>query len=113
MKTVTVISRKGGAGKTTVSLNLALAAKQAGLRAMIADIDPLQSAATIVGARPEAPSFLFETKAAKLFVLQDACRKNGCDLLIVDTPTGPEPDVVMAMNFADLCVIVTRPTTLD
>jgi chromosome partitioning protein len=113
MKTLAVLSRKGGSGKTTVSLSLALAAQQAGLRAVLADVDPLQSAAEVVRNRADSPSFLFATRAAKLFVLQDACRRNDCDLLIVDTPTAPEPDVVMAINSADFCLVVGRPTALD
>lgn len=113
MKTISVLSRKGGAGKTTVSVSLALAAQQAGLRVVLADIDPLHSAGVVVQSRPEAASFLFETRASKLFMLQDACRRNGCDLLIIDTPPSPEADVLRAINVADLCLAVARPTALD
>jgi chromosome partitioning protein len=113
MKTIAVLSRKGGSGKTTVSLSLALAARQAGLKVVVADIDPLHSAGEILGRRTEAASLLFETTAAKLFILQDVCAKNHCDLLIVDTPTAPEGDVILAINSADLCLAVARPTVLD
>jgi chromosome partitioning protein len=113
MKTLTVLSRKGGAGKTTVSVSLALAATQAGLRVVLADTDPLHSASVVLQSRPEAGSFLFETEAAKLFIVQDACRRNGCDLLIVDTPTSPEADVLRAINISDLCLAVARPSALD
>jgi chromosome partitioning protein len=113
MKTLAVLSRKGGSGKTTVSVSLALAARQAGLKVVLADIDPLKSAAEVVRSRPEASSLLFETTASKLFILQDACRQNGCDLLIVDTPTAPEPEILRAINVADFCLAVARPTALD
>jgi chromosome partitioning protein len=113
MKTLTVLSRKGGAGKTTVSLSLALAAKQAGLKVVVADIDPLRSAGEVLRSRDEAVSLLFETTAAKLFILQDACRRNGCDLLIIDTPTGPEGDILLAVNMSDHALVVARPTSLD
>jgi chromosome partitioning protein len=113
MKTLAVLSRKGGAGKTTVSLNLALAARQAGLKVMVADVDPLHSAAEILRRRAEADSILCATAAAKLFVVQQACRENGYDLLIIDTPTGPEPEIMRAANLSDLCLAVARPTSLD
>jgi chromosome partitioning protein len=113
MKTLAVLSRKGGSGKTTVAVSVALAARQAGLKVVLADIDPLRSASEVLGTRAEATSFLFESTAAKLFVLQDACRQNACDLLIIDTPTAPEPDVMRAINVADLCLAIARPTALD
>lgn len=113
MKTITVISRKGGAGKTTVALSLALAARQAGLKALVADIDPLHSAGEVLRGRPEADSLLVETAAAKLFILNDVCTKRGVDLLVIDTPVQPEADIVLAVNAADLCLAVTRPNTLD
>jgi chromosome partitioning protein len=113
MQTLTVVSRKGGSGKTTVSVSLALAARQAGLKVVLADIDPLQSAAEVVRSRSEASSFLFESNASKLFILQDACRQNGCDLLVVDTPTAPETDILRAVNVSDFCIAVARPTALD
>jgi chromosome partitioning protein len=113
MKTLAVLSRKGGAGKTTVSLSIALAARQAGLKVVVADVDPLHSAGEVMRTRPEASSMLFETTASKLFILQDACRQNGCDLLVIDTPTAPDADVLRAANVADLSVAVTRPTSLD
>ena len=113
MKTLAVLSRKGGSGKTTVAVSVALAARQAGLKVVLADIDPLRSASEVLGTRAEATSFLFESTAAKLFVLQDACRQNACDLLIIDTPTAPEPDVMRAINVANLCLAVARPTALD
>jgi chromosome partitioning protein len=113
MKALTVVSRKGGAGKTTVSVSLALAARQAGLKVVLADIDPLHSAAEVVRGRPEASSLLFESSASKLFILQDACRQNRCDLLIVDTPTAPEPEILRAINVSDFCLAVARPTALD
>jgi len=113
MKTISVLSRKGGAGKTTVSVNLGLAAMQAGMKVVLADLDPLRSASEVLGGRPEAASLLVEAGAAKLPLLQDACAGSGCDLLIVDTPTAPESDVKAAIQAADLCLAVARPTRLD
>lgn len=113
MKIITVLSRKGGAGKTTVTLSLALAAQQAGLKAVVADIDPLHSAGEVLRGRPEGDALLIETSAAKLFILGRECEKRGVDLLVVDTPVGPEAEIVTAMKAADLCVAVARPSPLD
>jgi chromosome partitioning protein len=113
MRTIAVLSRKGGAGKTTVTLSLALAARQAGLRVVVADIDPLRSSAEVLRGHPEASSLLVETTAKKLPLLQDACISSKCDLLVIDTAPAPESDVILAIDAADICLAVARPTTLD
>lgn len=113
MKTLTVMSRKGGAGKTTVAVNLTLAARAAGIKAILADADPLRSASESLRDREEAAGLVFETSASKLFTLTQASRRAGAELLIIDTPAAPEADVAEAVKVADLCVAVSRPTYLD
>lgn len=113
MKTLAVISRKGGAGKTTVAVNLTLAARAMGVKAVLGDADPLRSACEVLRDREEAASILFETSATKLFTLAEACRRSGAELLIIDTPAAPEADVAEAVRAADLCLVVARPTYLD
>jgi chromosome partitioning protein len=113
VKTLAVMSRKGGAGKTTVAVNLTLAARAMGVKAVLADADPLRSACEVLRERDEAASLLFETSASKLFALTEACRRGGVELLIIDTPAAPEADVAEAVKVADLCLAVSRPTYLD
>lgn len=107
------MSRKGGAGKTTVAVNLTLAARAMGVKAVLADADPMRSACEVLKGREEAASVLFETSAAKLFALRQACERAGVELLIIDTPAAPEADVAEAVKVADLCLAVARPTYLD
>ena len=45
MKIVALLSEKGGAGKTTVTVHLGVAAQRAGLDVAIIDLDPQASAA--------------------------------------------------------------------
>ena len=113
MKTITVNSRKGGAGKTTVSVSLAMAARQAGLKVVLADMDPLRSSTEILRSRAEASSMLIETNSGKLWVLQQTLIRNGCDLLVIDTPAHPESEIVQCMLRSDLVLAVTRPSFLD
>lgn len=113
VKTLTVMSRKGGAGKTTVAVNLALAARAMGIRAVLADADPLRSAQEVLRGRGEGPGLLVETSASKLFALVQASRRAGVELLVIDTPAAPEADVGEAVRVADLCLAVARPTYID
>lgn len=113
MKTIAVLSRKGGAGKTTLAVSLGIAAQQAGLKAVVADIDPLRSAAVVLGSRKDADSILIETTARKLKAVREACRRTRCGLLIIDTPPSPSNEVVKAIEIADFCLAVARPSALD
>lgn len=113
MKTLAVISRKGGAGKTTLSVNLAITAHLAGLRVMLADIDQQRSASDALRARVGDGPTLAEINAGKLFSTQVQAQNANFDAVVIDTPASPEPDVLQAINCADLCVLVCRPTFLD
>ncbi len=113
MKTLAVISRKGGAGKTTLSVNLAITAHLAGLKVMLADIDTQRSASDALRARNDDGPILAEINAGKLFSTQVQAQHSDYDALFIDTPAAPEAEVLQAINCADLCVLVCRPTFLD
>ncbi|PXA86685.1 ParA family protein [Caulobacter sp. D4A] len=113
MKTLAVISRKGGAGKTTLSVNLALAAHLAGRRTILADIDPQRSASDVLRGRAADGPVLLESSAGKLHQARFHAEHEVFDLMVVDTPAAPDADVVTAVNVADLCLLVCRPTFLD
>jgi len=49
---LTVINRKGGAGKSTTTLNLAGALTEAGLRVLVVDLDPQASLTRLLSDRP-------------------------------------------------------------
>lgn len=113
MQTITVMSRKGGAGKTTLAVNLVLTARQNGVNALLADADPIASATEVLNSRSDADSMLLTTRTSKLFALREAAVRAGAQLLIIDTPAGPEADVAEAVGVSDLAICVARPTYVD
>ena len=75
MRTISIVSRKGGAGKTTLAVHLALAAHLRGHRAMLADADPQRSASEALKLRQAAAPRRVETAGPKLFALQIAAAR--------------------------------------
>ena len=53
-RTLAIVNRKGGVGKTTVTLGLASAAAAAGDRVLVVDLDPQASSTWVLGIDPSA-----------------------------------------------------------
>jgi chromosome partitioning protein len=113
VRTLAVLSQKGGTGKTTVAVHLAVAAWAGQRRVLMADLDPQRSAAEWRRARDGAGPGLIESKPGALFVAQQAAERAGVDLMVLDTrPTG-DTDTAEAIRAADLCLVVLRPSFFD
>ena len=113
MRTIAVIARKGGSGKSTVAVHVALAAHLGGRRVLLADTDAQRSASQVLKGRQGDGPELAETTGGKLFSLQSASVRAGVDLMVVDTPAVVEEEIAHAIVAADLCLLVIRPTFLD
>lgn len=113
MRVIVLASRKGGAGKTTLTSHLAVEAERAGAgRVALADTDPQGGLAAWYNARQaETPLFVDVSKGLRTAV--DACRKGGIDLLIIDTPPSVTETIGSVVAFADLCIIPVRPSPND
>ena len=112
MKTLALISQKGGSGKTTLALHLATAAIQNGQKAVVLDSDPQTSASTWGDLREEDPKVI-AVPATRLAASQQAAMKSGCQLLIIDTAPNAGQDSLLAMKVADYALIPSRATYLD
>ena len=111
-KVLAILSEKGGAGKTTVTVHLAVAAKLAGLDVAILDLDPQSSAADWSdrrGSDPEAVAI----PPARLEKLLTDLRANGTDLVIIDTGRDSNNAGYTAAQAADLVLIPCRGGGFD
>lgn len=113
MRTIAVIARKGGSGKTTLATHIALAAHLRGRASMLADADPQRSSSEALKLRGGQGPQVVETAGPKLFALKVAALRDGIDTLVIDTPAGPESEVCHAIVLAELSVVVVRPSYLD
>jgi chromosome partitioning protein len=113
MRTIAVIARKGGAGKTTVAINLGIAAHRRGLKTLLADSDPQRSLVDVLKSRRHGDPAIVETTGPGLLALQFSSRSAGIEALVIDTAAGREEDLVHSIVLADLLLLVVRPTLLD
>lgn len=113
MKIVAFVTQKGGAGKSTLASNVAVAAHLSGERVFVCDLDPLQSLVKWSRARKAADIPAEHVPAQKLDRALALLAKDGVTLAIIDTPASDTPQADAAIRAADLCVIPARPNTLD
>lgn len=113
MRTIAVIARKGGSGKSTVAVHVALAAHLRGKRVLLADTDAQRSASQVLQGRQGDGPALAETAGAGLIPLQSTSLRDGVQVMVVDTPAVVEAEIAHAIVAADLCLLIIRPTFLD
>jgi chromosome partitioning protein len=113
MLTIAIISQKGGTGKTTIALNLAVASEQAGRSAVIVDLDPQASAKQWHDSREADAPIVISAHASRLDDVLIAAKDNGAGLTIIDTAPHSETDALKAARAADLILIPCRPAVLD
>ena len=113
MYTLTLIAQKGGTGKTTLAINLSVAAEQAGWRAAILDLDPQASAAGWSDHRERDGPAVVAVPAARLKAALGTARSHGADLAVIDTAPHSEASALAAARAADLALVPLRPGVLD
>jgi chromosome partitioning protein len=113
MLTLAVLSRKGGTGKTTVAVHLAAAAAASGKRVQLADMDPQRSALEWARVRGLSAPQAVEAKVGSLFTARRAAERDGTDLMVLDTRPSGDMEAAEAVRWADLCLIVVRPSWFD
>jgi chromosome partitioning protein len=113
MKIVSIVSQKGGAGKTTLALHLAVAAEQDGKRAVVIDLDPQASSAKWGDGREQEFPVVVSAQASRLAKVLEAAEEQGAVLAILDTAPHSENSALAAVRSADLILIPCRPAILD
>ena len=113
MHVLALVTQKGGTGKSSLAVSLAVAAQEAGSRSYVLDLDPQGTAKNWFERReaetPEVASIDANRVSAALAVLEG----QGIDFVVIDTPGVDSPATTAAMQAADLCMIPARPSIAD
>lgn len=113
MIVVSLISQKGGAGKTTTAINLAVAATLAKKEVCIIDLDPQASSTQWSDHRENNYPVVVSSQASQLPKVLDTARESGADIVFIDTAPHSESTALAAARVSDLVVIPCRPAILD
>ena len=113
MRTVAVLSQKGGTGKTTIAVGLAAVHEWAGGVAAVIDMDPQGSASVWRSLRNgERPEVVATTPRRMARVINEA-RNAAADLVLIDTPPAVAGAALAAARVADLALVPCRAGVAD
>ncbi len=107
------VSQKGGAGKTTLALNIAVVAAQSGRRVTVLDCDPQCSAVIWADLRDEPAPEVRYCPSLRLEHEIDRARGRGSDLILIDTAMGADGGPVAGARHAGLVVVPCRQSVFD
>jgi len=113
MFTISLVGQKGGTGKTTVALGLAVAADHAGHSVAVIDLDPQATAANWKDRRGEGSPAVVSAQASRLRQTLEAARDSGADFAIIDTAGRNDDSALNAARASDLVLIPTRPNMVE
>jgi len=113
MQIISLIAQKGGTGKTTIALSLAVAAEEAGKSTLIIDLDPQASACKWGDRRAGDAPAVMDAQPARLANALEKAEQAGVDLAIVDTPARIEQAAAEAARVSDIVIIPCKPSIYD
>jgi chromosome partitioning protein len=113
MRVITFVTQKGGSGKTALATSCAVAAEQAGHKALILDMDPQGSAEVWYQDREAKTPRLARVGSPDLDAALKKAKAAGFQIVMIDTPGRDDPATTAAIRVADLCVVPCRPTPAD
>ncbi len=113
MKTIAILSQKGGAGKTTLAINLSVEASLSKKQSAIIDLDPQASSANWHDTREQQKPVVVSAQPSRLKQVLEAANEAGASFVFIDSAPHSESSALAAARAADLILIPCRPAILD
>src|SRR4051794_29566393 len=115
MRVISLLGQKGGTGKSTLALNLAVAASLRGERPILVDLDPQATASSWYTTRENKDIGVLSAFGAhtKLEAILKSASQSGFSIAIVDTPGSCNRASLAATQRSDLCLVPVRPSEAD
>jgi chromosome partitioning protein len=113
MKTVAILSQKGGTGKTTLAVHLAVAAERRDVAVAVLDLDPQASAADWKDSRADESPSVTSIQSSRLRKALEVAESAGASLVLIDSAPHSADAAVAAAEAADLILIPCRAGILD
>jgi chromosome partitioning protein len=113
VKILSIVSQKGGVGKSLLSVNLATVAQKSKEKVTIIDLDPQASSASWGDLRETEQPWVQSTQHSRLQKTLEASSKAGMTFAIIDTAPHSETAALAAVRSADFVIIPCRPSFFD
>jgi chromosome partitioning protein len=113
MKAVTFVTQKGGSGKSTLCINLAIAAQEAGAALCILEMDRQATISDWAVHRIASTPEVAQLEAPQLEPVIERLRSSAYDYVFIDTPGIDSPGTLAAIRVSDLSIVPCRPTPAD
>jgi chromosome partitioning protein len=114
VRTIVVASRKGGAGKTTVTGHLAVEAERRGAGPVaVIDMDPMGSLAAWWNERAADTPLCADVGGGGLRATLEGLEQTGVELVLIDTPPFATAEVAAVLSEASLVVVPVVPSPHD
>ena len=110
MKTVAILSQKGGTGKTTLALHLAVAAERRNIPVVVLDLDPQASAAAWKDSRADESPSVTSIQSSRLGKALEVAESAGAALVIIDSAPHSADAAIAAAEAADLIFAINKTT---
>jgi chromosome partitioning protein len=113
MRAIVFLSQKGGSGKTTLAVHIAVAATASRERVILIDTDPQVSASAWRHVRTEEYPLFEKATAFSLARVLERAQRDRVTLAVIDTAPHTTPGVDVIAAAADFLLIPCRPSAFD